>query len=95
MKTKKYITTDKHPELKEGVIFKEEGINMYFSNETRLFMSEFYSNLWASNNWIKEVQEPEYTRDDMIELIEHYNCVAMLPIVDSHDVFMNWKNSKE
>ena len=67
MKTKKYITTDKHPELKEGLILKSETgqpsclytcDGMYIENDIKLGLKKGY---------IKEVQEPEFTRGDMID----------------------------
>ena len=71
MKNKKYITTDKHPELKEGIILKwgsDQPAGLYSQNGMYI-ESPIDSGL--ENGYIKEVQYPEFTKDEMIDFGEH------------------------
>ena len=61
----KYITTDKHPELKEGVIIDDKKLKLGVIC-LHLF-SDYDLELWEHDGLIKELQEPEFTKDDMIE----------------------------
>ena len=63
---KKYITTDKHPELKEGVIIFK-GLYSYRTNFFLELRNEFDVDTWLEKGYIKELQEKEFTKDDMIE----------------------------
>ena len=65
----KFITTDKHPELKEGtIVFK--GVSNYRTNFFTHLCNEFNLQTWISQGYIKEVEEKEYTKSDMIEFFE-------------------------
>ena len=82
MKNKKYITTDKHPEFKEGIkivqtsgkIEKEE----MFRDLSGLWnAAKYIIDNALEKGYIKEVQEPEFTRDDMIgfgKTLQGYDC---------------------
>lgn len=65
MKTKKYITTDKHPELKEGIA-------LTFS-DNRIVYEGFYLEIRLDSalekGYIKEVQDQEFTRDQLKEIV--------------------------
>ena len=76
MKDRKYIVTDKHPELKEGVIFEQSlsRPDMYVSakpNDTT-YIPDFDTVMLLEKGFICEVQEPEFTRDDMIAFAVDY-----------------------
>ena len=63
---KKYIVTDKHPELKEGVILSELDISdiYYLANSYEHYVEED-----IEKGYIKELLEPEFTKDDMEGLL--------------------------
>lgn len=66
-KIMKYITTGKHPELKEGTKIMPSpsnesvwvtSLNIQIFTETIVY--------WENEKWIKELQEPKWTDEDMI-----------------------------
>lgn len=65
----KYITTDTHPELKEGIEIKYwENDSTWRTATTGLFrLTELQKDAELREGYIKELQEPEFTKDDMIE----------------------------
>ncbi|GAG11655.1 unnamed protein product, partial [marine sediment metagenome] len=69
----KYITTDKHPELKEGVKigYYEDQYEIKLSNKT-FYAGQPCIDAWLSNGYIKEVEEKEYTKSDMIDFARMY-----------------------
>ena len=65
----KYIVTDKHPELKKGLIFeqsilKEEKVSISFA---RVFMNKEELKQALIFGYIKEVEGLEFTESDMID----------------------------
>jgi hypothetical protein len=65
----KHITTDKHPELKAEIIFIEDELcngTAFFSRLCGLRINHHEKDDWFSRGWLKELQEPEFTKDDMI-----------------------------
>ena len=68
----KYITTSKHPELKEGLIFE------YWSDSAQWVCgpSKFYKVMvnqleaLLEKGYIKEVEEPEFTKTDIEDAID-------------------------
>ncbi|MCH7556253.1 MAG: hypothetical protein IIB56_02220 [Planctomycetes bacterium] len=72
MKNKRYIVTPEHPELKHGIILE-------FSTHSNDHHTP--SNMWAASNvqidvqlekgYIKEIQEPEFTRAELKEIVYH------------------------
>ncbi len=88
MKTKKYITTDKHPQLKEGIA-------LTFS-DNRIVYEGFYLEIRLDSalekGYIKEVQEPEFTRDELKDIIYSMYGGSKKKVfkdVDSHFKFMD------
>ena len=62
---KKYITTDKHPELKKGVIIEFE-FGEWGSYKGWIYMKKEDIDLSLKKGFIKELQEPKWTDEDMI-----------------------------
>ena len=65
----KYITTDKHPDLKEGVIFRRSlsRNDMYVSDVLEMtYFPSFDFDILLEKGYIKEVEEKEFTKSDMI-----------------------------
>ena len=82
----KYITTDKHPELKEGRIIDAEYSAYFVVDKNRPFITDI------EKGYIKEVQEKEFTKDDMIELIRFdFNS----PKWDPKEVLMEFLNQRK
>ena len=73
---KKYITTDKHPELKKGIIFNHEDERssycLHSCDESENIYIEQHVKNGLANGYIKELQEPEFTKDDMIDFCIWY-----------------------
>lgn len=70
----KYITTKTNPIFKEGIElenspnFKDHiQISLNSSNN---YLPDYLRDQWIRNEWIKEVEEPEFTKSDMID----YGC---------------------
>ncbi len=89
---KKYETTQEHPDLKEGIILTEID-NQY---EFKLGHKTFFTGVpcikvWISKGYIKEVEDLEFTKSDMIDLIKFdLNSVEWTP----KQVFNDWKKQK-
>ena len=69
----KYITTDKHDFLKKGWICEDGGGNImevgccWLNGSNTLMCNKYAIDYWLKDGQIKELQEPEFTKDDMIE----------------------------
>ena len=63
---KKYITTDKHPELKEGIILFINGDELISENATVEIHNE---DECVEEGYIKEVEENAFTKDDMLDFV--------------------------
>ena len=89
---KTYTTTKEHPDLKERIILTEID-NQY---EFLLGYKTFYAgqpciDSWLSNGFIEEVEELEFTKSDMIDLIKFdLNSVEWTP----KQVFNDWKKQR-
>ena len=69
----KYITTDKHPELKEGLIIDgiEKGSYLVFTNEG--IYVEIHKEKSIEKGYIKEVEEKEYIESEVKDFAVYYN----------------------
>lgn len=73
---KKYITTKEHYLYKEGLEINDKGrhddhINLYDSKND--FCKSYPTDTmirWLKNGWIEEIQQAEFTRDDMEKAFE-------------------------
>jgi len=79
---KKYITTDKHPELKEGCLIQ------YLTHDNAWYtVSGFFCyegeqlNYAVKNGYIKELQEKEFTKDDMEKAFEAGRRMEESPLI--------------
>jgi hypothetical protein len=62
----KYITTDKHPQLKDGIEVGGfiKGSYLVFTNDG--IYTELHLQKCIEKGYIKELQEPEFTKDDLL-----------------------------
>ena len=68
----KYITTDKSRELRAGIILKQSSHDgKYYSPDGFTSYSGHQKNVLLELEEIKELQEPEFTKDDMIDFAKH------------------------
>lgn len=102
---KKYITTDKHPELKEGLIFGKwlktsMGVHFYSDEDNRestLHSVETVPEL-ISLGYIKEVEEKEFTKSDMLSFAEYFGAVRDSQLNIEENViceFNEWLKDRE
>lgn len=68
----KYITTDKHPELKEGITLHETSQGDYLSFLGFAKFSKVQIDHQLGVSHIKEVEEKEFTKSDCADLLKHY-----------------------
>ena len=72
MKTK-YITTKSNPIFKEGVnIDKTESTQIgihYFEPEKTLHINDDVLRNWIEKGYIKELEEPEFTKSDILAIV--------------------------
>ena len=71
---KKYRVTEKHKLLKDNIIL-EHGIitGTYFSSVWAHEFSNDEIKDWIENGWVEEIQEKEFTKDDMIKFANWAN----------------------
>ena len=89
----KYITTDKHPELKEGLIIQmwSEGHELGDKYSTSQGLYVLFKNQLDSElklGYIKEVEKFEFTKFDMIAF--HY-WAGSVSEIDTKEDFNEWK----
>ena len=76
----KYRVTEKHPYIKKDLIIKElnqsidYGHSLYQIGTEQETFPVKTNNEWLNFGWIEEIQDPEYTRLDMLE---SFNAGAM------------------
>ena len=86
----KYITTDKHPELKCGIILE------CISNLNGLYRSKdgwsamYIGKVELSKGYIKELQEPEFTKDDMLQFCGYLHDKLPTHSKTPKDLFNDW-----
>jgi hypothetical protein len=61
---KKYKVTDNHIHLKPNIILKAKDDLYYFGDDIYVDIRIIY--LWQKKGWIEEIEEPEFTRGDML-----------------------------
>lgn len=85
---KKYKVTKNHPDLKKGVEIKKDNDNYYIGdNSDNFLISDYIIELWEKEKWIKRIQEPEFTKDDMIDFVKYYDYKS--PDFEL-DIFNKW-----
>jgi len=75
---KKYKVTDKHPGLKEDIVFsdiKHDDLGVYriamLNNEPMATIPINIFREWVQDLFVEEIQEPEFTRKDMIDFLKY------------------------
>ena len=88
----KYITTDKHPELKGGRIIDAEHSAYFVVDKNRPFITDI------EKGYIKEVQEPEFTKNETIDFARHYafnNTSDFISDESLEKEFNHWKKYRK
>ncbi len=75
---KKYRVTDKHPEIQEKVILSPEGDTYYSASKAIAYDTEQIERL-LEHGWIEEIQQHEFTRDDMINFCTFFESLTGTP----------------
>jgi hypothetical protein len=89
----KYRVTSKHPFLKEGteISYDEEG-NYHYINYFGTQQHEVKAlGLALVKEWIEEIQEPEFTKQDMIDFAMYMQGDEMRPVTERE--IEEWKET--
>lgn len=74
---KTYIVTDKHLIYKSGLRIEQKHENCFqllgANDELYLNTSKSFINNWLKDSWIKEVHKPEFTKNDVIQILHEYD----------------------
>jgi len=100
---KKYITTNKHPFLRDGIrfdYFNTKEIDIPYISEglnhiTRIPDSNKMIIFWESNGYIKELQIKEFTKDDMIEFSNYLHNKLPSHAYGSEHWFNEWLKQRK
>lgn len=89
---KKYKTTKKHPELKTGVEFfkRYPEDEEYMSESDTLIMLTDDIEICLENGWIKEIEEKEFTKSDMIEFASYRIRTSLGNTTSYNEFFEQW-----
>jgi hypothetical protein len=68
---KKYITTSKHPELKEGVLIDFNGF--FDIDGWTIYNKDLKIESWLEKGYIKRLEEKEFTKSDMIDFVDWFD----------------------
>ena len=95
---KKYETTKENPIFKEGLFVndmgKEKAINVNFNHIIKqVEINGYHLEIWLKEGYIKEVEEPEFTKSDMIDLLGYFSNDDM-SITNLEDDVENWKKRR-
>ena len=104
----KYKVTDKHPVYKKGLIItnEREGYDRFELRAKRFDDNVFWEiinkdqiDVSVSNKWIKEIieiQEPKFTKDDMIAFgFDYYDRRASGEKTKMFDYFAEWQKENK
>ena len=73
---KKYKVTKNHPEIQKGIIFTARKYNLedeYISDIGTIVLSKNDIEIWVKRGYFEEIQEPEFTKNDMVDFaLEYY-----------------------
>ena len=92
-----YIVTDKHEYLKDGLslVFVD---GYYEIDSMKSGFSYATIKHWLQLGWIKEVQKPEFTKDDMFSICEFtlmYGKPTCNVKKEANLVIDNWLNERK
>ena len=74
----KYRVTEKHPYLKEGILFElvcesaDHGYHVFNIGTIQESLAAGINDDWLRNGWIEEIQETEFTENDIINFANFY-----------------------
>lgn len=89
---KKYITTENHPTFRTGIILSvNSGHKISLEDGTIIGISKDAFDFWLSDRWVREMQKPEYTKDQLISFGKYCNTRSNL-VFTIEDMFDNWSN---
>lgn len=90
---KKYRVTGKHEFLKEGIILESYSYRYNSLSRVHVFDKDDLD-VWLKNSWIEEIQEPEFTRSDVIKILHSYDDYYVLDSksCNFNDVIDKFKN---
>ena len=98
---KKYRVTEKHEYLKEGLILSNYiDSNRYYSPQSNYGVtscSNYEIDMFKKDDWIKEIQEPEFTKDEVIHILNKYNTdfVSACGKCDFEELIKEWEYLKQ
>ena len=89
---KKYRVTEKHSHFKENLEIHFRGTVYFLSVVDYYTFSLEELKEWIESVWIEEIQEPEFTKQDMIEFAEYYDYKNPY---DAYNILNGWLKKKE
>jgi hypothetical protein len=92
---KKYKTTSKQPLFKEGLIVKSNNDYTWIEDSSDDHPYDFAINPAIKNGWIEEIQEPEFTEDDMIDFANMVKAKSCGNVFDVSEYLKIWRVKKE
>lgn len=89
----KFETTDTHPELKEGLTMRYTSYDDRWSVEPSNLYSctDIQKDGLLEDGYIKEVQEKEFTKDDMMD----FGCAFLGQVLPVSEYFEHWLTQKK
>ena len=92
----KYITTKENPILKEGLnIDNTESTQIgihYFETDRSLHINDDVLKDWLNNGYVKEVEEKEFTKSDMVEAIGQAHILGPW---SAKEIFNDWLKQRD
>lgn len=94
---KKYKVTDKHELLKKDITLEPNVDESYFSSAWAHVFDGSEIKDWNDSGWIEEIQELEFTKDDMISILNKYDndYVTNSGSCDFKELLKEWIYFKE
>jgi len=96
MRNTSYITTEKHPFMKEGIIISKRGEKgEYGYIEKNFFFVVDNIHVQFKKKWIKHIEPETYTRDELVDFavwVIESKIDLRLP---DNIIFNKWLESKE
>ena len=91
----KYLTTYDHPELKQGIEISQAQDGIYYSQAGFAQFTEHQIKAMLESGKIKEVQEKEFTKDDMKSYRTFASGVAWTQNTNRENIFDEWINQRK
>ena len=93
----KYITTDKHPQLKKGVLIVKtiEQFQFTLGQTKTYFMSFVQADIWEKKGWIQKVEEKKFTKSDMKSYGTFASGVIWTQTTNRENIFNEWLKQRD